>query len=93
MGKKPANDGSINWVGDWDPRNARDFIKYTASKGYKIDSYELGNLKVMDFLNFFTQFWPRSFGIGKQAMNCVQEEFLQGLSLTNMGKISVSWDK
>ncbi|XP_022151072.1 heparanase-like protein 2, partial [Momordica charantia] len=43
MGKKPANDGSINWVGDWDPRNARDFIKYTASKGYKIDSYELGN--------------------------------------------------
>ncbi|KAL0538852.1 hypothetical protein IC582_023015 [Cucumis melo] len=42
-GKKPANDGTINWVGDWDSQNARDLIRYTASKGYKIDSYELGN--------------------------------------------------
>lgn len=29
--------------GKWDPRNAFDMIKYTASKGYHIDSYELGN--------------------------------------------------
>lgn len=29
-------------VGKWDPRNAYDLMKYTASKGYKIDSYELG---------------------------------------------------
>ncbi|KAK7281802.1 hypothetical protein RIF29_10086 [Crotalaria pallida] len=31
------------WDGQWDPRNAYDFIKYSISKGYKIDSWELGN--------------------------------------------------
>ncbi|KAL5828672.1 hypothetical protein ACOSQ3_018140 [Xanthoceras sorbifolium] len=31
------------WVGDWDMRNARDLMNYTVSKGYKIESYELGN--------------------------------------------------
>lgn len=30
------------WEGAWDPTNAYDFIKYTVSKGYKIDSWELG---------------------------------------------------
>lgn len=29
-------------VGKWDHRNAYDLMEYTASKGYKIDSYELG---------------------------------------------------
>ncbi|TYJ16957.1 hypothetical protein E1A91_A09G017300v1, partial [Gossypium mustelinum] len=28
------------WVGDWKSQNARDFLKYTISKGYKVDSYE-----------------------------------------------------
>ncbi|KAL0342531.1 UNVERIFIED_CONTAM: Heparanase-like protein 1 [Sesamum calycinum] len=31
------------WGGDWDSRNARDFIRYTISKGYHIDSWEFGN--------------------------------------------------
>ncbi|XP_057443103.1 heparanase-like protein 1 [Lotus japonicus] len=31
------------WEGTWDPTNTYDFIKYTISKGYKIDSWELGN--------------------------------------------------
>ncbi|KAK7304670.1 hypothetical protein VNO77_42555 [Canavalia gladiata] len=31
------------WEGAWDSTNAYDFIKYTVSKGYKIDSWELGN--------------------------------------------------
>ncbi|XP_042516628.1 heparanase-like protein 1 [Macadamia integrifolia] len=31
------------WVGAWDSSNARDFIKYTISKGYPIDSWEFGN--------------------------------------------------
>ncbi|TXG74656.1 hypothetical protein ES288_1Z022700v1 [Gossypium darwinii] len=31
------------WVGDWYSHNARDLMSYTISKGYKIDSYELGN--------------------------------------------------
>ncbi|XP_077210369.1 heparanase-like protein 1 [Tasmannia lanceolata] len=31
------------WSGPWNPSNARDFIKYTVSKGYKIDSWEFGN--------------------------------------------------
>ncbi|KAB2011389.1 hypothetical protein ES319_D09G016200v1 [Gossypium barbadense] len=31
------------WVGDWQSQNAGDFMKYTISKGYKVDSYEFGN--------------------------------------------------
>ncbi|KAF7806236.1 heparanase-like protein 1 [Senna tora] len=31
------------WGGDWDSSNAYDFIRYTVSKGYKIDSWEFGN--------------------------------------------------
>ncbi|XP_020979574.1 heparanase-like protein 2 isoform X1 [Arachis ipaensis] len=31
------------WVGDWDSTNAHDFISYTISKGYQIDSWEFGN--------------------------------------------------
>ncbi|GMN41961.1 hypothetical protein TIFTF001_011185 [Ficus carica] len=40
---KHASQQGILWVGAWDPHNARDLIKYTIEKGYKIDSYELGN--------------------------------------------------
>lgn len=43
-GKKKADDGSILWVGNWNSRNARDFMNYTATKGYKIDSYEFGKI-------------------------------------------------
>ncbi|KAL6205222.1 hypothetical protein ACLB2K_022484 [Fragaria x ananassa] len=35
--------GAGVWVGDWDSRNAYDFINYTVSKGYQINSWELGN--------------------------------------------------
>ncbi|KAL4325700.1 hypothetical protein GQ457_11G024960 [Hibiscus cannabinus] len=31
------------WIGDWQPKNTRDFVKNTISKGYKVDSYEFGN--------------------------------------------------
>ncbi|PPR84904.1 hypothetical protein GOBAR_AA35807 [Gossypium barbadense] len=31
------------WFGDWPSQNARDFMKYTISRGYKVDSYEFGN--------------------------------------------------
>ncbi|KAK8684464.1 hypothetical protein V6N13_040491 [Hibiscus sabdariffa] len=31
------------WGGDWDSGNAQDFIKYSISKGYQIDSWEFGN--------------------------------------------------
>lgn len=30
------------WVGDWDSRNAYDFLKYTIAKGYPVDSWEFG---------------------------------------------------
>lgn len=30
------------WGGAWDSSNARDFMNYTVSKGYKIDSWEYG---------------------------------------------------
>ncbi|KAL9166077.1 hypothetical protein ABFS82_05G005600 [Erythranthe guttata] len=43
MGRKKLNSNDSLMVGKWDPQNAHDFMKYTASKGYKIDSYELGN--------------------------------------------------
>ncbi|CAI9767685.1 unnamed protein product [Fraxinus pennsylvanica] len=32
-----------SWKGDWDSSNAHDFINYTISKGYRIDSWEFGN--------------------------------------------------
>lgn len=31
------------WAGDWNSSNARDFIEYTISKGYQINSWEFGN--------------------------------------------------
>ncbi|OVA12143.1 Glycoside hydrolase [Macleaya cordata] len=31
------------WGGAWNTTNARDFIKYTISKGHQIDSWEFGN--------------------------------------------------
>uniref|UniRef100_A0A1D1YZ15 Heparanase-like protein 1 n=1 Tax=Anthurium amnicola TaxID=1678845 RepID=A0A1D1YZ15_9ARAE len=31
------------WVGPWDTSNAEDFISYTLSKGYNVESWELGN--------------------------------------------------
>ncbi|KAJ8451431.1 hypothetical protein Cgig2_017822 [Carnegiea gigantea] len=31
------------WTGPWDSSNAHDFMKYTISKGYQIDSWEFGN--------------------------------------------------
>lgn len=31
------------WVGKWNSSNAREFIRYTLSKGYLIDSWEFGN--------------------------------------------------
>ncbi|CAN4100391.1 unnamed protein product [Withania somnifera] len=31
------------WKGNWDSRNAHDFIGYTISKGYQIHSWEFGN--------------------------------------------------
>ncbi|KMT10738.1 hypothetical protein BVRB_5g113960 [Beta vulgaris subsp. vulgaris] len=38
--KKSKNDV---WIGPWDSSNAYDFMKYTISKGYHIDSWEFGN--------------------------------------------------
>ncbi|CAI9754087.1 unnamed protein product [Fraxinus pennsylvanica] len=35
--------GKDSWQGDWDSSNAHDFIKYTITKGYLIDSWEFGN--------------------------------------------------
>ncbi|KAK7407412.1 hypothetical protein VNO78_09315 [Psophocarpus tetragonolobus] len=42
-GKKRSNEDKSNWEGNWDPTNAISLMEYTVSKGYKIDSYELGN--------------------------------------------------
>ncbi|KAL4367964.1 hypothetical protein GQ457_05G020810 [Hibiscus cannabinus] len=40
--KRVTNEKGV-WIGDWQPQNIRDFVKYTISKGYKVDSYEFGN--------------------------------------------------
>ncbi|XP_074316953.1 heparanase-like protein 2 [Silene latifolia] len=40
-GRRKSKNGA--WVGPWDSSNAQDFIKYTISKGYEIDSWEFGN--------------------------------------------------
>ncbi|RYR62498.1 hypothetical protein Ahy_A04g020146 [Arachis hypogaea] len=43
IGKKNSKEDQLNWKGDWNPNNAISLMKYTVSKGYNIDSYELGN--------------------------------------------------
>ncbi|KAL2337318.1 hypothetical protein Fmac_011764 [Flemingia macrophylla] len=42
FGKENSVEDKLNWVGNWNPKNAISLMKYTISKGYKIDSYELG---------------------------------------------------
>ncbi|XP_057460765.1 heparanase-like protein 2 [Actinidia eriantha] len=42
-GRSKSKEDDSLWVGDWDPQNARDLMNYTVSRGYKINSYELGN--------------------------------------------------
>ncbi|EMS63819.1 Heparanase-like protein 2 [Triticum urartu] len=41
--RKSAENGSTLHVGGWDGRNARDLMRYTVSKGYRVESWELGN--------------------------------------------------
>ncbi|KAH9774121.1 hypothetical protein KPL71_013536 [Citrus sinensis] len=43
IGRKKSKTDDTLWEGDWNAQNARDLMKYTISKGYKIESYELGN--------------------------------------------------
>ena len=52
-GRKLEKKNSTLWVGDWNKINAQEFMKYTISKGYKIDSYELGKYKQTSYLNYF----------------------------------------
>ncbi len=44
-GRHKISNTSNVWEGAWDPKNAYDFIKYTVSKGYKIDAWEFGMTK------------------------------------------------
>lgn len=39
--KNITNDGLYG--GDWNSKNARDLIRYTVTKRYNVDSWELGN--------------------------------------------------
>ncbi|CAN6441474.1 unnamed protein product [Victoria cruziana] len=41
VGRQKTSDGL--WSGPWDSSNARDFVKYTVSKGYNVDSWGFGN--------------------------------------------------
>nr|KJB33258.1 hypothetical protein B456_006G004400 [Gossypium raimondii] len=43
LGRNESQSENGLWVGDWNSQNARDFMKYTISRGYKVDSYEFGN--------------------------------------------------
>lgn len=43
IGKNNSKEDKLNWMGDWNPKNAISLMKYTISKGYKIDSYEYGS--------------------------------------------------
>ncbi|XP_052875025.1 heparanase-like protein 2 [Gossypium arboreum] len=43
LGRNESQSEKGLWAGDWNSQNARDFMKYTISKGYKVDSYEFGN--------------------------------------------------
>lgn len=41
--KASADPKDTLWVGPWNSSNAEDFITYTLSKGYKVESWEFGN--------------------------------------------------
>nr|KJB33253.1 hypothetical protein B456_006G004200 [Gossypium raimondii] len=43
LGRNESQNEKGLWVGDWNSQNARDLMKYTISRGYKVDSYEFGN--------------------------------------------------
>nr|KJB33259.1 hypothetical protein B456_006G004500 [Gossypium raimondii] len=43
LGRNESQSEKGLWVGDWNSQNARDLMKYTISRGYKVDSYEFGN--------------------------------------------------
>ncbi|XVF43198.1 hypothetical protein PTKIN_Ptkin02bG0021300 [Pterospermum kingtungense] len=43
IGRRESKTDKGLWIGDWQSQNAREFMNYTISKGYKIDSYEFGN--------------------------------------------------
>ncbi|TYI08469.1 hypothetical protein ES332_A09G004300v1 [Gossypium tomentosum] len=43
LGRNVSQNEKGPWVGDWNSKNTRDFMKYTISRGYKVDSYEFGN--------------------------------------------------
>ncbi|KAB2011189.1 hypothetical protein ES319_D09G003700v1 [Gossypium barbadense] len=58
LGRNESQSEKGLWVGDWNSQNARDFMKYTISRGYKVDSYEFGN---------------QLFGAGMGARNMVKE--------------------
>ncbi|GJN08677.1 hypothetical protein PR202_ga26626 [Eleusine coracana subsp. coracana] len=50
------------WAGKWNSTNAYDFVKYTISKGYPVDSWEFGN--TTQFL-FTTELLQCPFGSSK----------------------------
>jgi heparanase 1 len=43
IGKKDSMEDKKTCIGNWNPKNAISLMKHTISKGYKIDSYELGS--------------------------------------------------
>lgn len=42
-GRRKASSNGTLYVGAWDGRNARDLMRYTVEKGYRVESWELGN--------------------------------------------------
>lgn len=53
------------WAGKWNSTNAYNFVKYTISKGYPVDSWEYGNLLYYFFFilghlilhTIYSEFW------------------------------------
>ncbi|XP_057949309.1 heparanase-like protein 2 [Malania oleifera] len=43
IGREKLSNNDTLYVGNWSSQNARDLMKYSVAKEYKIDSYELGN--------------------------------------------------
>lgn len=55
------------WAGKWNSTNAYNFVKYTISKGYPVDSWEYGNL-----LYYFFYTW--SFNIAYHLFGVLEHE-------------------
>lgn len=81
IGRKKSKTDDTLWEGDWNTQNARDLMKYTISKGYKIESYEFGINQDCNRIFFFLFF----FIMQRCAYNFGYIYHYQGMNYVDLG--------